>query len=110
VNGVFCILEGEARFIKEDWTYTDGDDTMNKLKRASARQIDISLMQAGELAGYEEIIVKAGRRNHSLVAHSEIVVVLYISREDFIERVYNPHAWMKTLLWERFELSKGLHD
>lgn len=140
LNGVFCILEGEARLIKETWTLTNQNDPepapvinrqrgssqdvaplidetkecgltlINDIKRKMSKELDVAIFQRNEVVGTEEIILKLKRRQHTLKAHTENVTVLFISHDNFLERVFNPHSWLKHTLCEKIELQGQFHD
>ncbi len=81
---------------------------INDLRRKHSKNMSISIIQAGEVNGAEEIILKEHRRKYSLRAHTDITV-LYINQRDFLERVFNPHPWLKHLLCEKLELQQNFH-
>ena len=70
----------------------------------------ITYIQAGEIMGVEELILKQNRRQFSLKVSSDEVILLYLGEKDFIERLYKPHPAFKHLLCERLELQMQFHN
>ena len=83
---------------------------INELRRKNSKEIILAYIEAGEVVGADEVILKRGRREASLKVSSEEVIVLYIEHKDFLERIFNPYPYIKHLLCERLELKKNLHD
>lgn len=71
--------------------------------------MEIAKIQAGEIVGADEIILKKSIRQHSLKVSSDIVKALFISKSNFEERLFNPNTFMRHLMCEKLELQTHFH-
>ena len=84
-------------------------NVMEELKRNKADQYVLTIIQAGELLGFEEILGKLARRLNSIQVSSDTCQYLYLSAREFREKFYNHSIVMKNLLGDRVEERNQFH-
>ena len=74
---------------------------VNMLKRQKAKQIVLTIIQAKEVVGLDEIIQRMGQRPHTIQVCSEKCEYLFVSAKNFKDKFYNNSLIMKKQLSSR---------
>ena len=97
------ISEGSQEHVKKNI------GTVNELRRKRANKIVLTIIQKGEVLGFEEILEKQSRRQNSIRVTSESCEYLKLSVRNFKEKFYNQSIVMKQLLSNRLAQRNKFH-